>query len=754
VLVETKLYAPPVRTEWVLRTELIRGLAGGTAKLVLVGAPAGFGKSTLVAQWAASTAEARPFAWVSLDPGDDDPGRLWWHLACAVQRACPDFRSAEVLRALRAQVPDFAGVVLPLIVNQLAGLTEPVVLVLDDYHVIEAPSCHDQVAFLLAHLPPSAQLVIITRTEPPLGLGRIRALGEMTEIRTADLRFGSTATAALVRAVAGAELSDADVASLVQRTEGWPAGVYLAALSLRGHASPSSFVRQFGGENRFIIDFLAEEVLTQQPAEVRQFLARTSILTRFCAPLCDAVAGPADSAAIISVIERENLFVVPLDQNRRWFRYHHLFAEVLHSQLSATEPDSVAALHKRASAWHQVWGSAEEAIRHSLAGGDAEAAVGLIAEHWHSYVDSGRMATVSGWLHALGDMRIAASPLAAHTAMWLGALSGDQRSVRRWLPVVAAAADYGPLPDGMRSCAFSAALMQATFGFDGIGAAGRAAEEAVRLETDPTAPWYSLAHATFANALYFSGRPELAEAQLDEAALAGMPLALARLVTAVVTTWLAIDAGRLADAEIAAQQARDIVTDPVIGLSGAPQSSLAYIATGAVAAARGHLDEAHGEFETALRIRRKWAGISPVPTVELLLRYAPVLADLGDHDGAAALVAETRELLAALPDGAGAQLARLDAVDRRVGGRLPLNGRMAAAGPGRLSLHPGLAEPLTGREHAVLRLLTGTLSLREIANVMYVSPNTVKTHTQAVYRKLGVSGRKDAVAEGRRLGLL
>jgi LuxR family maltose regulon positive regulatory protein len=750
VLVETKLYAPPARKEWVPRTELIRGLAGGTAKLVLVGAPAGFGKSTLVAQWAASTAEARPFAWVSLDPGDDDPGRLWWHLACAVQRACPDFRSAEVLRVLRAQVPDFAAVVLPLVVNQLAALAEPVVLVLDDYHVIEAQSCHDQVAFLLGHLPPSVQLVIITRTEPSLPLGRMRALGEMTEIRPADLRFGSTATAALVRAVAGAELSDVDLASLVERTEGWPAGLYLAALSLRGHASPSSFVRQFGGENRFILDFLAEEVLTQQPAEVRQFLARTSILTRFCAPLCEAVAGPADSAAIISVIERENLFVVPLDQNRHWFRYHHLFAEVLHSQLTATEPDSVAALHRRASAWHQVWGSAEEAIRHSLAADDAETVIGLIAEHWHGYVDSGRMATVSGWLHALGDARIAASPLAAHCAMWIGALSGDQRSVRRWLSVVAAAGDYGPLPDGMRSCAFSAALMQAVFGFDGIGAACRAAAEAVRLETDPRAPWYSLARAGFASALYFSGQPGLAGAQLDEAALAGMPLALARLLTAVVTTLLAIDAGRLADAETAARQARDIVLDPVIGLSGAPQSSLAYIATGAVAAARGQLGEARGEFETSLRIRRKWAGISPVPTVELLLRYAPVLAGLGEHDQAVALAAEARELLSALPDGAEAQLDRLQAVERGVGGRPRLHAAAGLTGPKLTEL----AEPLTGREMAVLRLLTGTMSLREIASEMYVSPNTVKTHTQAVYRKLGVSGRQDAVAKGRRLGLL
>ena len=653
-----------------------------------------------------------------------------------------------MLRALRAQLPDFAGVILPLVVNKLAALPDPVVLVLDDYHVIGEGACHDQVALLLAHLPPSAQLVIITRTDPPLALARLRAAGQLTEVRAADLRFGAAEAAALVRAVSGAALSELDLASLVQRTEGWPAGVYLAALSLRGHASPSSFVRQFGGEHRYITDFLAEEVLTQQPAEVRQFLARTSILTRFCAPLCDAVAGPGDSAGIISVIERENLFVVPLDQNRRWFRYHHLFAEALHSQLTATEPDSVAALHQRASAWHQASGSAEEAIRHSLAAGDAEGAVGLIAGHWHSYVDSGRMATVSAWLHELGDGRIAASPLAAHCAMWLGAVSGDQRSTRRWGSVVAAAGDRGPLPDGMRSFAFSAALMQASFGFDGIGAARRAGAVAVRLETNPMSPWYSLARAGYAAALYFSGQPELAAAQLDQAELAHAPLALARLLAAVVSAWLALDAGRGVDAETAARRALDIATDPGIGLSGAPQSSLAYMATGAVRAAGGQLDEARGEFETALRIRRKWAGISPVPTVELLLRYAPVLADLGDHDAAAALLAETRELLTALPDGAEAQLARLDALARRAGGRPRLNGQ-----PG-LTAWSGQAEPLTGREQAVLRLLTGTLPLREIARAMYVSPNTVKTHTQAIYRKLGVSDRKDAVARGRELGLL
>src|ERR1019366_2546219 len=321
-------------------------LAGVTARLVLVDAPAGFGKTTLVAQWRSSPAESRAFAWVSLDPGDNDPGRLWWHVVCAVQRACPKFSAGDLLAAVRARAPDFAGTLLPLLVNELAALPEPVVLVLDDYHVIRDRGCHDQVAFLLL------------------------AAGEMAEIRARQLRFAPAQAARLVAAVAGIDLSEPDLADLAGRTEGWPAGVYLAALSLRVHPAPGAFIRQFTGDSRFVVDFLAEEVLSRPPAGIRQFLARTSVLSRFCAPLCDAVAGPAGSAEIIGMLERENLFVVPLDDTRQWFRYHHLFAQVLRSELARTEPDIAAALHQRASAWHRRSGSADEAISHARAAGD------------------------------------------------------------------------------------------------------------------------------------------------------------------------------------------------------------------------------------------------------------------------------------------------------------------------------------------------------------------------------------------------
>src|SRR5499427_9454369 len=283
--IETKLHPPGSRGEWVERSGLIKELAHTTARLVLVDAPAGFGKTTLVAQWRSSPAEKRPFAWVSLDRGDSDPGRLWSYIVSALTRACPDFDGEAMLQELRVQSPDFPASVLAMLANELAALCAPVVLVLDDYHMIRERRCHEQIRFLLLHLPPAAQIVIITRADPPLPLARLRAAGEMAEIRARELRFTPEEAAQLIDAVAGIRLGAPDLDQLMERAEGWPAGVYLAAVSLRGHPSPHDFIRQFTGNNRFIVDFLAEEVLSRQPAGIQQFLARTSLLARFCAPL-------------------------------------------------------------------------------------------------------------------------------------------------------------------------------------------------------------------------------------------------------------------------------------------------------------------------------------------------------------------------------------------------------------------------------------------------------------------------------------
>jgi LuxR family transcriptional regulator, maltose regulon positive regulatory protein len=737
VLLETKLHPPRIREEWVKRTELVQYLAASTAKLVLVDAPAGFGKSTLVTQWRAFPGQSRKFAWVSVDAGDNDAARLWWYIGCALQRACPELHVGDLLRQLRRQGPDPRGSLLPALVNELAELASPVTLVLDDYHMISNRDCHDQLEFFLLHLPPMTQIVLITRVDPPLPLGRLRAVGDLLEVRVPELRFVAAEAAALVRAVSAVQLGETDLADLVQRTEGWPAGIYLAALSLRGHPSPSSFIRQFSGDNRFVGDFLAQEVLSRQPREIRDFLCRAAILDRFTPSLCDAVVGSANAMEIIDILERENLFLVALDDDRQWFRYHQLFGQMLLSRLVQTEPDLVPVLHRRASEWHQRWGSVEEAIVHALAGGDIAGAVDVVARNWLSCVDTGRLRALRAWLDSIGDDRIRASPVAAHCAAWCAALFGEQDSVRRWLAVVEAAEPAGPLPDGMPSLEFSAALLRGVFGFDGIRAMRESAATAAELDTDPASPWYALARTALGAALYLSGEFDAAFAQLSDALQGDASIIVVRLLACSVAALVAVERGRVGRAQELVTAACDIAGEDDPG--DAPRSAIAYTAAGAVAATQGHLKEARDYFDHALRAGRRCSGISPWVALDTMLRLAPVLYDLGDQAGAVGLVGEARAVLASRPDGAKAQLIRVEQLAKRFASRQ------------RPQL---LAEPLTDREEEVLRLLQGTLSLREIGQELFLSPNTIKTHARAIYRKLGVSTRQEAVERGREMSIL
>jgi LuxR family maltose regulon positive regulatory protein len=737
VPIETKLHPPRARAEWVQRRELIGLLADTTARLVLVDAPAGFGKTTLVTQWLSSPAAGRPFAWVSLDREDSDPSRLWWYVVTALARACPGFNGEAILAGLRAQAPEAGGSVLSMLTNELAALPAPVVLVLDDYHLIKDRRCHEQIEFLLLHLPPSAQIVLITRADPPLPLARLRAAGQMTEIRARELRFTPAEAATLVGAVAGVQLGEADLDDLVERTEGWPAGVYLAAVSLRGHPSPHDFIREFTGNNRFIVDFLAEEVLGRQPAEIQRFLAQTSILARFCAPLCDAVTDAANAAVIIDVLERENLFLVPLDAIRRWYRYHHLFAHLLQSRLAMTEPALVPTLHARASAWHEAEGSPEEAVHHALAADDDRRAVELIARYWYAYIDRGRPATLLGWIRSLGDGRIAGDPLAAHFAAWAAGMSGDLAGVRRWLPVVQAGGREGPLPDGIRSLESSAAMLRATFGFEGLRVMRESAATAARIECDPASPFYTLARGTLGFALYLSGESAAAVKPLEEAAHSEASIRVFRRFALATLSIVLADLGRLL-------AAREFVRAAEHDLAAAgevlrpPHTILSRTAAAAVYLAQGQFGEARGKLEPVVESNRKQAGLNPWTGYVPKFLLAQARLELGDRAGAAELVDEARGMLAAWPDGTEALRARLAELDARIAGPL---GATAAG------------EPLTERETAVLHLLGGTLSLREIGQQLYVSANTIKTHKRAIYRKLGVSSRREAVAVAKRLGI-
>jgi LuxR family transcriptional regulator, maltose regulon positive regulatory protein len=733
--VESKLHAPDLREEWVPRRQLVRDLTATRAKLILVQAPAGFGKTTTTAQWRDAELETRPFAWVSLDRGDDDPARLWWHVVSALQRACPAL-GEDFLRSFRARIPDITGSLLPALVNTLSVLAEPVVLVLDDYHLLTEQRCHEEIEFLLLNLLAPAKIVLITRASPPLQLARLRAAGDMTEIGMRELRFTHDEVAELVDAVAGVRLGDGCRADLAERTEGWPAGVYLAALSLRGHAVPGAFIRQFTGDNRYVADFLFEEVISRQPEDILLFLTRTSILDRFTAPLCEAVTETAGAAEIIDVLERENLFLVALDENRQWFRYHHLFEQVLRSRLMLRERALVPTLHRRASAWHRLHGSAPEAIDHALAGGDVASAVDLMAGHWSLQVSAGRIETVRGWISALGDEVVSTKPLAAHSAAWVAAISGELGTVRRLVRVIEAAEHAGPLPDGMPSLEFSAALLHAAFGFDGVRVMRESAARAVELDRNPTSPWRTLALTALGFSLYLSGEPG-AVAAVGRAVQVEASPPLVRLAALSAAALLAADEGRLGQAEALANAARHIAESN--GMRESPQSSIAHAAAAVVQAQEGRLEDARGELERALLSRQHWLGLSPWPTVEILFRLASVLLDMGDGTRAGVVLAEAAEVLTALPDGTDALRVRLELLRQRLSG---------ASGA------PAPAQSLTERERTVLRLLRGSLSLAEIAQELGMSSNTIKTHTRAIYRKLGVSDRYGAVARARELRLL
>ena len=400
-LLATKLYLPPPPPGWVARPRLVDALEAGLARgLMLVCAPAGFGKTALLAGWA--RAGRRPTGWLSLDEADNDPARFWRHLIAALDRACPWVAGPLAPPPGSAPPPSLEALVTALI-NALAARPGPgeVVLVLDDYHLIGAPPVHALLGFLLEHRPPGLRLVLASRADPPLPLARLRGRGQLAELRAAELRFTTGEAAALLGQPGGPALPEAAVAALAARTEGWVAGLQLAALSLRGQSDVAGFVAAFSGSHRYVLDYLTEEVLERQPDEVRGFLLETSVLERLSGALCDAVTGRPGGQEMLERVERANLFLVPLDEVRGWWRYHHLFADLLRARLQREQPEREPALHRNAAAWSDAHGLADDAVRHALAAGDTTWAARLVERHADALLLRSEEATLQRWLTAL-----------------------------------------------------------------------------------------------------------------------------------------------------------------------------------------------------------------------------------------------------------------------------------------------------------------------------------------------------------------
>jgi LuxR family transcriptional regulator, maltose regulon positive regulatory protein len=734
IVLETKLTRPPVRAEYVARNALIELLREGTARsLTVVTAPPGFGKTTLLAAWAGG--EATRTAWLSLDEDDNDPARFLVHAVAALRTIEPEIGT----RALAAQGTPGAGlvdVVLPLLLNELVALEQEVVLVLDDYHLITAVEIHEAIAALVERMPSSLRLVLATREDPPLPLGRLRARGQLTELRAGNLRFSDEEANSFLNQTLNLDLSSEDVGRLQARTEGWPAALYLAALSVRGRPDASERIEAFAGDDRHVVDYLTEEVLARQPPELRAFLLRTSILTRLCGPLCDAVTETEGSAAVLAELERVNLLLIPLDGRREWYRYHQLFAELLQHELTRSHAEEVPLLHQRASGWYRDAGLIVEAANHATAAGDVDAAVELVGRYWSFFLDQRQLATVSRWLDALPADRLGDSRMLCFAAAMITSHLGRLDEAERWLERASAAplATDGP---AVPLDALRAWLRMLRGDVDG------SIEDARSVIADAGAAAAAVpAQLLLAGALWWTQdltevKP-LVEDLARRAEAAGF--ASTRIFALGVAAATELDLQRTDQAEALAQQALELARKTE--LEEHPFSALARIAAGKVRALRNELETAITEIEQGIRLAER-VNAWHVSTYGVLA-LAEIRHAKREPAEARRLLARARAIIAALPAANGNQFARVGQTEKALRLR-----------PSRQH-EPGGAPywELSERELAVLRLLASKLSQREIAAELYVSFNTVKTHTRAIFRKLGATSRAEAIERARELGLL
>jgi LuxR family transcriptional regulator, maltose regulon positive regulatory protein len=734
-LLWTKLVAPAPRAGLLPRAGLQLLLQSSLqAKLCLVAAPAGSGKTTLLAQWRAGAGRGR-VAWVSLEESDNDPTRFWSYLVTAVRTVEPEVGTVA-LEALGDPSVELERVVVASLVSDLATVAAPLVLVLDDYHLITDASCHQTLGWFLDHLPSEVHVVLSTRLDPPLPLARMRARGELAELRVGELHFTGEEAAELLNGAMGLGLAAEEVARLAERTEGWAAGLVLAGLSLRGRPDPCAFVAAFSGGDRHVADYLAAEVLERQPAELREFLLRTSVLQRLSGPLCDAVLETQGSAELLGELEASNLFVVPLDDRRRWYRYHQLFADLLRLQLGARQPGLVPELHRRAAAWHRQAGNVDEAIGHASAAGDLAEAGTLIARHWATHWLGGQRATVARWLEGLPEEAILADPPVALIAAWSRGFRGaSKQDTERWLAAAEDPSYGGPPPDGMRSQAFGAALARATLIFDDVGRSAAAARHALELAGAEPAE-NSWAGSALGQALYLSGRSAEARPRLKEL-VRQVPASVQPYAVVTALAVLSLLAADQDDPAAASLARRAVATAEAHGVSFEPLSGIVYLALGRALERQGKLAEAEVQLGRALELFDVHA--MAVHRALTLLVLAWVRHGRGDRPGARALADQARELVDQSTD-PGMLPSLLEQTEEMLGSRPRRPVQLAA--------------PLTERELAVLRLLPTRLSTREIGRELYLSPNTVRSHVRAIYRKLQVNSRAEAVTQARQLGLL
>jgi LuxR family transcriptional regulator, maltose regulon positive regulatory protein len=734
-LLESKLRLPPGLVGLVTRATLIEELEAASAAtpLVLLSAGAGWGKTTLLTQWAVRS--SRPFAWVSADANDNDPIVLLTYVAAALDRVTE--LDAAVFEALGSPGISIEAAVLPRLGAALARIDGPVVLVLDDLHRVDARRSLDAVAALAGHVPPGSQLVLSARGRPELPLATWRTRGHAVEIGHDDLRM-SVEEASFLLSSAGADLDAPEVARLTDSTEGWPAGLYLAALSVRARRGSRGDPAAFAGSDRLVADYLRSELLAYLPAEELRFLTRTAVLEQLSGPLCDAVLDTSGSTARLDDLEDANLFVVPLDRDRSWWRYHHLFRELLRSELERSEPELVAVLLQRAADWSAANGRPEDAIAYAQEAGDIERVTRLLERCALATYQSGRAATAARWLdwverHDAAEHNAAVAVLGAIMA----AVQGRAADSDRWADAARRGARDGRLADGSESIEAWLALLAALRCRDGVSIMRHDAERAVRL-LGRRSPFRPTALLLSGFARWLTGDAGEADDLLADAVEEGFALPAPEATVAALAqrALIAIDRGEWPEAEAFVERAVRIVHSA--RMTEYPTTAFVCAVAAHVALHRAAAATANELLARAQRLRPGLTYALPHLAVLTRVELARTYLLVADVSGALTVMREIDALIRRQPD-----LGRLIGDVEELHATLRM---VRVEAPG--------ASTLTAAELRVLPLLTTHLSFREIGDRLYLSRHTVKSHAMAVYRKLNVTSRDGAVQRAQELGLL
>jgi len=729
-LPESKFHPPRARTGIVIRTALVERLAATTAPVITVAAPPGYGKTTLMAQWAERTGSR--VAWLSCDAGDNDPVVLLSALAVALDRIGP--ADPAIFRALASSGADIS--MLPRFVSAVASVQPPVTVLVDHVEAVTNRQCLNTIAEFALRLPPGWRVGLASRSAVPLPTARLRAQGDMLEVTADDLAMGPAEARSLLTG-SGVELDERDLLDLVQRTEGWPVGLYIAALAMKAGTRHGDVGFTFTGDDVFMSGYLRSELLDRISDAEAEFLVRTSVLDRMCGSLCDAVLGEKGSAAVLEQMEARSLLVVPLDRRREWYRYHHLLRDLLLTDLRRREPDLVQDLHFRAAVWFEANAMPEAAIDHAQAAGDYDRVARLILDLQNPVWASGRVETVRRWMEWLRDVTSAEyyGAIAAHGSL-IFALLGEPAEAERWAVAAERAVPVGILPDGSTMEA-TLAYLRANLCRDGLSEMRRDARTALE-GLSPASPYRMAMLFSEGISYLLEGDPARAEPILARVLDLATHSGVLPMAGMVLAQQCGMAAGRNDWSQVMtlARRAAAIVDDGHLGDYWT--SALVYAWASRAAAHEGDTSRARSYLGRAARLRPLLTYALPVVSVQALLEMAHSYIALADPAGAIAVLAQAHHILQQRP-GLGILVQRT----------AKLRAALATIKAG-----PAGPSALTAAELRLVPLLPTHLPFPQIAAQMHLSVHTIKSQALSIYRKLGATTRTQAVTRARELGLL